>query len=106
MATSDDSAAQSAAAYREGRSAGLAIGALSMAAVAYINLLSLEKSLLAIVLAWIVLSRAARGPARTRAGWALGIAIAHVVIWVAAIIYFVYFTDGFAKLVQMLGRLG
>jgi len=80
MVTTDDSAAQSAAAYREGRSAGLAIAALSMAAVAWINLVFVEKSLLAIVLAWLALSHAAAGPTRVRARWALGIAITHVLV--------------------------
>lgn len=103
MATPEHSAAQIDAAYREGRSAGLAIGALTMAALAYINLLSLEKSLLAIVLAWIVLSRTAVRATRTRARWALWIAIVHVLIVAAALIAF---HDRLGKLVQLLVHLG
>jgi hypothetical protein len=65
-------------------------------------MLSLEKSLLAIALASIVL-RTAAGPARTRARWALGIAIVHVVIFVAAV---TYYHDKLAKLAHLLVTLG
>jgi hypothetical protein len=74
-----------------------------MAALAFINLLSLEKSLLAIALAWIALSRAAQGRTRRNARWAIGIASVHVAIVVAAL---VLYHDQLARLVQLLVRLG
>jgi hypothetical protein len=103
MAQPPDAAIQPDAAYREGRNAGLALGALSMAALAYINLLSVEKSLLAIALAWIVLSRAGAPTSRTQARWALGIALVHVAIWVGAAIMF---AGRLVQLVQQWVHLG
>lgn len=103
MATSEDSAGERVAAYREGRLDGLAIGALMVAALAWINLLSFEKSLFAVVLACIVVSRGASGSARRRAGWAIGIALAHLVT-VASVL--VVFHDKLARLLELLGRLG
>jgi hypothetical protein len=77
------------AAYERGRAMGLATGALSLSVVAYVNLLSLEKSILAIVLAWLALRAAARvGGALGRGRLALLIAGVHVVTVVTVVVVF------------------
>jgi hypothetical protein len=103
MAQPPDLVAPVDAAYREGRMAGFAAGALIIAALSYINLLSLEKSLLAITLAWIALSHAAAGRTRTVAWVAIGIGIVHVVL-VATVL--ILYHDKLVKLVQWLVSLG
>lgn len=103
MTIPEGSAAQSVAAYRDGRLDGLAIGALAVAALAWINLLSLEKSLFAIALAWIVVTRGASRSSRIRAWTALGIALAHVL---TIIVVLVVYHDKLAQLLALLRRLG
>jgi hypothetical protein len=87
--------------YREGWSAGLALGAVVIAATAFINLLSVEKSLVAVVLA--LLSLRAGGAVVGRARWALGIAAAHIVL-VAAVL--ILFHDKLLQLLHLLQSLG
>ena len=81
MSELPNASAAQIAAYQDGKRAGLAIAALALAVVAFINLLNLEKSLLAIVLAILSLQGAATyGVARKWARAALVIAIAHIVL--------------------------
>jgi hypothetical protein len=86
--------------YRAGRRDGLALGALAIALVAFVNLLSVEKSLLAAALALLALRTA---PASRRAQWALAIAGLHILTWVGVL---VVFHDKFARLLQLLQQLG
>jgi hypothetical protein len=88
------------AAYRAGRRDGLALGALALALVAFVNLLSVEKSILAVVLALLALKGA---PQSRRARWALAVAGLHIVIWIVAMIVF---HDKLAQLLKLLQHLG
>lgn len=90
-------------AYDDGRRAGLALGALALAVVAFVNLLSLEKSILAAALAIIALRGARGGVAVIRGRLALGIAAAHMVV---AVILFSLFRDKLTELVHLLKTLG
>src|SRR4051794_19227152 len=77
------------AAYREGKRAGLALAALAVAVMAFINLLSFEKSLLALVLAVIALSGGmAAGAARQWARLAILLAVAHWLLLTSLITLF------------------
>jgi len=89
--------------YRAGRRDGLALGALALALVAFVNVLSLEKALLAAVLAVLALKAAPAGPASRKAQWALGIAAVYIVTWIALL---VIFHDRLAHLFQLLEQLG
>ena len=87
-------------AYKAGRRDGLALGALALALVAFVNVLSVEKSILAVVLA-ILAFKAAPGAARAK--WALGIAGLHIVTWVTVL---VLFHDKLGQLLKLLQQLG
>ncbi|HEY5103352.1 MAG TPA: hypothetical protein VII70_11265 [Steroidobacteraceae bacterium] len=92
------------AAYQQGRRIGLATGALAIGCVAYINLLGVEKSILAAVLAVTALRGAARGSQllrRSRA--ALALAAAHLAMSAAVL---VIFRDKLPQLAQLLQKLG
>ena len=89
------------AAYQEGRRAGLAMAALAVGAVAFLNLLSAEKSILAIVLAALAL-KGARGAARQQ-GW-LAIALAIVQITLVVIVL-ALFHDKLIQLLHILQKL-
>jgi hypothetical protein len=91
------------AAYRQGWRAGLALGALAVAVSAFINVLSIEKSLLAIALALVALRGADAGPARKRGRLALGIAAAHLAL---AAFVLVVFHDKLARLLSLMQSLG
>jgi hypothetical protein len=91
------------AAYRNGWAAGLALGALAVAVTAFINLLSIEKSLLAIVLALIAMRGGAAGAGRSRGRLALGVAAGHLVLMAAVL---VVFHEKLARLLSMLQSLG
>jgi hypothetical protein len=93
MSGLEEFSAAEAAAYRDGWRAGLALGALAIAIVAFVNLLSLEKSILAIVLASIAIGGAS-GQARSRARIAMAIAVLHLTVAAVA----------FALLHDKLGR--
>ena len=86
--------------YRAGRRDGLALGALALALVAFVNVLSLEKSLLAAGLALLALKTA---PSSRRARWALVIAGLHILTWMVVL---VVFHDKFGRLLQLLQQLG
>ncbi len=93
-------APDAADAYKSGRRDGLALGALALALVAFVNVLSVEKSILAVVLAILALKAA---PGAVRAKWALGIAGLHIVTWVTVL---VLFHDKLAQLLKLLQQLG
>jgi hypothetical protein len=99
----DAAPTQVSIAYDDGRRAGLALGALALAIVAFVNLLSVEKSILAAVLAIVALRGARGGVAVTRGRLALGIAAAHLVI---AAIAFALLRDKLAELLHLLKTLG
>lgn len=88
--------------YRAGWGAGLAMGALSMSVLSYINMLGMEKSIFAIVLAVMVLRGANTPLAHSRARWALGIAIFHVGLILASL---VLFRDSLLRLLHLLATL-
>jgi len=92
-----------AAAYRQGWRAGLALGALAIAVVAFINVLSVEKSILAIVLALIAIGGAGPGRTRNRGRLALAIGLVHVALAVAVV---VLFHDKLEHLLSLLQSLG
>lgn len=91
-------------AYQEGRRIGLATAALALSVVAFLNLLGLEKSLLAAVLAVVALRGAGSATPRiirlSRA--ALGVAALHVVTIVVVI---VFYHDQLLRLLQLLHKL-
>lgn len=92
------------AAYQEGRRIGLATAALALSLVAYINLLGIEKSVLAGVLAFLALRGAGTGSQPLRRGRvALVIAALHVVFLVAVLSIF---HDKLLQLVPLLQKLG
>ena len=87
-----------AAAYRRGRRAGLATAAIALAVIAYVNLLGIEKSLLALVLAAMAL-KGSLLPAisRTRTWIAIALASVHAVTVVAIV---VVYADKLAELAR------
>ena len=91
-----------AVAYHQGWQAGLALGALAVAVTAFINLLSVEKSILAIVLALIAIGGAGAGRARSRGRLALAIAAVHLVVVAGALFLF---HDKLERLVHLLQSL-
>ena len=91
------------AAYDEGRRAGLAAAALALSIVAFVNLLGMEKSILAAVLALVALRGAIPGAAlRRRARVALAFALVHVITVVTLV---VHFRDKFGELLRLLHKL-
>lgn len=87
-------------AYSAGRRDGLALGALALSLLAFVNLLSLEKALLAAALATLALKAA---PGGRLARWALGVAGLYIVTWITVMIVF---HDKVAKLLQLFQQLG
>lgn len=77
------------AAYRRGRRSGLATAAFAIAIIAYLNLLGIEKSVLAIVLAAMALKGSLLPAiARVRTWGALALAAIHTVTVVVIVIVF------------------
>jgi hypothetical protein len=103
MSSPEDPLREEEIAYRQGWQAGLALGALAVAVTAFINLLSVEKSILAIVLALIAIGGAGAGRARSRGRLALGIAAVHIVVVAGAL---VVFHDKLERLLHLLQSLG
>lgn len=104
MADIDSSKDLVEAAYDDGRRVGLATAALALSITAFINLLGLEKSLLAIVLAVLALrgtQRARTALGRGRAALAIG--IVHIVIFVTVL---VAFHRQLAQLMHLLQQIG
>ena len=90
-------------AYRDGWRSGLALGALAIAVVAFINLLSMEKSILAAVLAIVAIKGAGKGPATRRGRLALGIAVLHLA-FAATVLTLLH--DKLGRLFHLLQTLG
>ncbi len=92
------------AAYREGRSAGLALAALAVSAVAFISLLGIEKAVLALALAVLGLRGAASGSSARRLGIA---AIVIACIYAATyIVVMALYPDKISALLRTLQQLG
>jgi hypothetical protein len=85
-----------------GRREGLALAALALSLVAFINLLGAEKSLLAVVLA-VIAMRGARVPlVLRRSRLAIGFAMLHLLTFVVVI---VLFHDKLAELLRLMHSL-
>ncbi len=92
------------AAYQRGRRMGLATGALALSVVAFVNLLGMEKSILAGVLALLALQGAAPAADLIRRGRiALAIAVVHIL---TVIFLLVVFHDKLLQLLHLLQKLG
>jgi hypothetical protein len=92
-----------ARAWAAGRREGLAIAALALGLVSFLNLLGAEKSLLALVLAAVTLSGGCAGRARRRAWIAIGLAALHIVTIAVVLIVF---QDKLGQLLGLLRTLG
>jgi hypothetical protein len=103
MPNSEDPSRAEEIAYRKGWRAGLALGAIAIAATAFINLLSIEKSILAVVLALIAIRGAGAGGDRRRGRLALAIAAGHLVV---VAVFLALFYDKLARLLPLLQSLG
>jgi Na+-driven multidrug efflux pump len=93
-----DSAARSL-----GRTEGLATAALALSLVSFVNLLGVEKALLAIVLAALALGRAGVSRARSRSLVAISFSLAYLL---TIAIVLVAFHDKLAHLLRLLHELG
>ncbi len=83
---------------------GLATGALALSVVAFVNLLGMEKSILAGVLALLALQGAAPAADLIRRGRiALAIAVVHIL---TVIFLLVVFHDKLLQLLHLLQKLG
>jgi hypothetical protein len=90
-------------AYEEGRRFGLATAALALGVVSFVNMLGIEKSILAIVLAVLAIHGAGfRTAVRRRGRTALLIASVHVV---TSVVVLVIFRAKLTELVQLLHKL-
>jgi hypothetical protein len=90
-------------AYQEGRRLGLATGALALSVVAFVNMLGIEKSVLAGVLALLSLQGARPVASVLRRGRAaLAIAAVHAVTIVTVLILF---HDKLLQLIHLLQKL-
>lgn len=91
------------AAYEAGRRAGLAVAALAASLVAFVSLLGVEKSLLALVLGIMAWRGAMRGSTARKLGLvAMLISAAHVL---TVVIVLVVFWDRLLEFVQTLEQL-
>src|SRR4051794_32791237 len=91
------------AARRGGRSEGMATAALALGAVAFLNLLGVEKGILAIVLAVLALRGAPAGPSPRRARIAIALGVVQLATVVMAL---VLFHDKLRQLIELLRTLG
>lgn len=90
-------------ALKQGRAEGLALAALVLGVAAFLNLLGVEKGVLAIVFGVLAVRGLGAGAAR-RQGW---IAIALGVVQIATIaIVLVLFHDKLGQLIELLKTLG
>ncbi len=91
------------ASYQQGFRAGLATAALAIAFVAYIHLMDLEKSILAVTLAGLALRGAvpAGATARRRGRLAIIVAALHVVLFIVLV---TIFRDRIGHAVMLLQR--
>jgi hypothetical protein len=86
-----------------GRGEGLAIAAVTLGAVAFINLLGAEKGILAIVFGVLAIRNVRSGPAR-RQGWIAIVLGAAQIATVVAVL--VLFRDKLGQLLELLKSLG
>ena len=90
-------------AYQDGRRIGLATGALALSVVSFVNMLGLEKSILAIVLAVLAMQGVEPLAAALRRGrMALLIASVHIISFVVVL---VIFRDKLIELLRLLHTL-
>jgi hypothetical protein len=87
----------------DGRGQGLAIGALALSLVSFVNLLGAEKSILAIVLGDLAWSASRDRTVRRRSFAALGLSMLHIGTLVVVLIIF---HEKFGQLIQLLYKLG
>ena len=91
------------AAYRRGQRAGLALAGLGIAVMAFISLLGVEKSLLALVIAAVALRGAGADRTTQRRAWlAIGLALVH---WIVLGTVVTLFHQQLAQLIALLQRL-
>jgi hypothetical protein len=92
-------------AFRSGRNAGLSIAALAMSVVAFINVLGMEKSLLALTLALLALrgSLPTDRSVKVRGRVAVGLAVCHLLVVLAVLILF---QDRLTDILHVLQSLG
>lgn len=86
----------------DGRRQGLAIAALALGLIAYLNLLGAEKSILAIVLAAMAMSGSGSRLVRRRAFAAIGLALLHL-LTIGVVL--VLFQDELGQLIQLLNKV-
>lgn len=86
----------------EGRRQGLAIAAVALALVSFVNLLGAEKSILAIVLAVTAISGSSVRVVRRRAALAIGLSLLHIVTIVVVLLLF---RDQLGQLIGLLQKL-
>jgi hypothetical protein len=102
--SSDVQSDSAGTAYREGRSAGLAVGALAVSLVAFLSLLGIEKAVLALVLAVLAIRGVANGVrARRLAIAAIVIACIYAATYVVVV---ALYHDKIGELIRMLHQLG
>ena len=102
MSNSEDPSRAEEIAYRKGWQAGLALGAIAIAVTAFINLLSIEKSILAVVLALIAIRAAGADQVRRRGRLAIAIAALHMVV---VAVFLVVFHEKLGRLLHLLQSL-
>lgn len=93
---------EQAQARSRGRREGLALAALSLSLISFLNLLGVEKSILAIVLAAAALAGPKDEPGRRRSFIALGLSALHVVTIVVVLIMF---REQLGELLRLLSKL-
>lgn len=86
----------------QGRRQGLAIAALALGLVSFLNLLGAEKSILAVVLAISAMSGSASAQVRRRSAAAIALALLHLV---TVGVVLVLFQDELGQLVRLLNKL-
>ena len=85
-----------------GRREGLAIAALALGLISFLNLLGAEKSILAIVLAMMAMSRTTTKIVRRRSMIAIGLALVHIAT-IAVVL--VLFKEELGEFIQSLHKL-
>ncbi len=88
---------------RRGRSEGLAIAALALGVLSFIQLLGMEKALLAIVLGSLALRGTATARSRRQAWTALALGVAYLAVTASVLLLF---QDRLAELIRLLQTLG
>ena len=87
----------------DGRRQGLAIAAVGVALAAFLNLLGLEKDILAVVLAVAALSGSRTYKVRRRSFIALGLVLLHLAL---STVLLLLYREELGQLVQLLYKLG